>query len=91
MAGQAILHLGKGDPQALRVPQSSVATQDLKRIVYVVRDGKAHRTPIQAGYSNDSEVEVLSGLKPDDAVVVNPEGLAGDGVAVKVEKAGTLK
>jgi hypothetical protein len=91
MYGQATLHLGKGDPQALRVPQSSVVSQDIKKVVYVVRDGKAYRTLVQAGQSNDREVEVLSGLKPGDAVVVNPRGLVGDVVPVEVENRGKLE
>jgi multidrug efflux pump subunit AcrA (membrane-fusion protein) len=38
----------------------------------VVRDGKVRRTPVTLGDDDGTSVEVLSGLGPDDSVVVRP-------------------
>ena len=50
--------------------------------VYVVRDGKAHLATIQIGRDNGHQMEVLSGLKPTDEVVVHYNGAIGDGTPV---------
>jgi HlyD family secretion protein len=47
-------------------------TSDGSATVYVVRDGKVYRTPIRVGVDNQSRVEVLSGLRITDEVVVRP-------------------
>jgi len=49
--------------------------------VFVVRDGKAHLTPIKIGVDDGLRVEVLSGLKADDPVVLKPS-VVSDGVPV---------
>jgi len=41
------------------------------RAVYVVRGDRAVRTPVQFGAASVSEIEVLRGLQPGDAVVIS--------------------
>ena len=41
------------------------------RAVYVVRGDRAVRTPVQLGAASVSEIEVLRGLQPGDAVVIS--------------------
>ncbi|MCW8196204.1 HlyD family efflux transporter periplasmic adaptor subunit [Proteobacteria bacterium 005FR1] len=41
------------------------------RMAYVVRDGLAIRTPIQAGSASVNEVEIVSGLQAGDRVVIS--------------------
>jgi RND family efflux transporter MFP subunit len=55
--------------------------------VYVVRDNKAHLTPVRVGHVVDRQAEILSGLKASDIVVIDPKGLKGDVVPVEVKKA----
>jgi multidrug efflux pump subunit AcrA (membrane-fusion protein) len=88
MTGTVTLHLGPGPADALRLPSSALVTplSKDKANVYVVRDGKAHLTPVQVGTDNGQEVEILSGLKADDLVVTDPNGLKGDIVPVQREK-----
>src|SRR5262249_19837988 len=50
--------------------------------VFVVRDGKARRVPVTLGGDDGSRVEVLSGLGPDDRLVVRPPGTLDDGTPV---------
>ena len=53
--------------------------------VYVVKDGKVRRQPVRVGADNGSEIEVLSGLEPDDQVIVRYSGSIAEGVAVQTE------
>jgi RND family efflux transporter MFP subunit len=50
----------------------------------VVRNGHIELTPIAIGQDYGSAVEVLSGLTPQDAVIVNPSDSLADGSAVQV-------
>jgi HlyD family secretion protein len=57
-------------PNVLMVPRGPFVEQDGGRYAYVVRDGIAVRTPITMGATSISAVEILSGLKQGDKVVV---------------------
>jgi len=50
--------------------------------VYIVRDGLARRTEVALGADNGTLVEVLSGLEPDDKVVLHSRVPLEDGMAV---------
>jgi RND family efflux transporter MFP subunit len=50
----------------------------------VVRDGHVVLTPITIGQDYGGAVEVLSGLTPNDAVIVNPSDSLANGAAVHV-------
>lgn len=59
-----------------------------ERFVYVVKDGKASRTSIKLGVSNESIAEVLSGVGPNDLVVTGDYEAfkrLTDGMAVTVK------
>ena len=53
-----------------------------KAALFVVRGGKARRTPVTLGGDDGASVEVLSGLGPDDKVVARPGGTLDDGADV---------
>ncbi|WP_306393144.1 efflux RND transporter periplasmic adaptor subunit [Telluria beijingensis] len=57
-------------PNVLMVQRGPFLENEGGRHAYVVRDGIAVRTPIQVGATSISAVEILSGLKPGDKVVV---------------------
>jgi HlyD family secretion protein len=57
-------------PNVLMVPRGPFVEQDGGRYAYAVRDGIAVRTPITMGATSISAVEILSGLKQGDKVVV---------------------
>ncbi len=40
-----------------------------KEVVFVVKDGKAFVTPVETGISDDSNIEIVSGLEGDEKVV----------------------
>jgi HlyD family secretion protein len=57
-------------PNVLMLPRGPFVEQDGGRYAYVVKDGIATRTPITMGATSVSAVEILSGLKQGDKVVV---------------------
>jgi len=75
-------------PDAMMVPEQAVATQGRDTIVFTVADGKAKAVKVQLGERRGGEVRVVSGLKPDDHVVVAGQARLRDGVAVRVADPG---
>ena len=57
-------------PDVLMVQRGPFVESEGGRHAYVVRDGIATRTPIRMGATSISSVEILSGLKQGDKVVV---------------------
>jgi HlyD family secretion protein len=57
-------------PNVLMVARGPFVESEGGRYAYVVNDGIATRTPIRMGATSISEVEILSGLKQGDKVVV---------------------
>jgi len=57
-------------PNVLMVARGPFVESEGGRYAYVVHDGIATRTPIRMGATSISEVEILSGLKQGDKVVV---------------------
>lgn len=76
-----------GKDQALVVPQESIVLRENRTGVYVVDDSKVARfVPISTGLSAEGRVEVLSGLKLGDQVVVVGQTRLRDGQQVQVMK-----
>lgn len=67
---------------ALVIPTAAVQKDGKASYVYAVRNGKAVKTPVTAGASNDTETVVKSGLAPGDAIVAEKNPLVHDGAAV---------
>ena len=66
------IELGKPE-MALVIPRGDFYQHTLGRWIYRLSpDGRtARRTPIEIGRQNPQQVEILSGLKPGDKVLVN--------------------
>ena len=59
----------------------------------MVRNGQVALAPITIGQDYGNAVEVLSGLKLNDAVIVNPSDSLADGAAVRLrtQTGGTVR
>lgn len=57
-------------PNTLMLPRGSFVEADGGRFAYVLRDGVAVRTPIRLGATSVNAVEILSGLRQGDKVVI---------------------
>ncbi len=65
------------------VPKQALVERDGTKAVFVVRDGRAVRTPVTAGRALGDLVEV-SGVAAGAKVVVKPLDQLADGARVKV-------
>ena len=76
MSARADIFLGDGG-KTLAVPVEAVVTEEsedgqIKRFVWVDRDGSAHKVEIETGLSDDRWEAVASGLDLGDRVIVGP-------------------
>jgi multidrug efflux pump subunit AcrA (membrane-fusion protein) len=74
----------RSNPQATLIPIQALITEDEKDFVYVLRDGKAFRKPIQKGIVKDTLVEILRGLTPGEQVIVAGQEFLSDGRPVRL-------
>lgn len=73
----------KDVPHVLAVPNDAIRRDgDGKPYVFVVRDGKARKTPITTGAASDARTIVTKGLAPGDRVVADKNAGVSEGVAV---------
>ena len=82
-----VAFLSQETPTAERAPRTvvqpaAVTERAGRKVVFVVRDGKAIETAIQTGATYGEALEVKQGLKPGDKVVLKPTEPLRDGVAV---------
>jgi RND family efflux transporter MFP subunit len=80
---QVHLKLDSATP-ALIVPVSALIFRSEGLRVGLIRDGKAVLMPVTMGKDFGSEVEIVSGLKPDDRVIENPPDSFVSGMEVRV-------
>ena len=74
---------------ALVVPESAVQASEKGFVTYVVQGGKAHLHPVEIGLRTGTGlVEIRSGVKTGDVVVVEGSDRLTDGLAVQVASAG---
>ena len=58
------------------------------RAAVVGNDGKVHLKPVTIGQDYGTDVEILSGIDANDAIVLNPSDSLEEGQPVNLEKAG---
>jgi membrane fusion protein (multidrug efflux system) len=71
-------------PDALQVPRTALLDGDGPPKVFVVKDGKATERAVQIGLSNGAMIEIVSGLKDGEQVVVVGQGAVKPGAAVRI-------
>lgn len=76
-----------GESTALTVPASAIVVRDGHNYVFVIgADRKAGQRKVEAGRRSGQRVELLDGLKPEEAVAVKGAGFLNEGDLVKVVK-----
>ena len=68
---------------AFIIPYDAVYYENDGSYVYVMKDGKAVKTPVTTGIFNDDSIEITSGLYLEDVVITSWSPRLIDGVAVK--------
>ncbi len=71
-------------PDALQIPRTALLDGDGPPKVFVVQDGKAAERSVQLGLSNGAMIEIVSGLKDGEQVVVVGQGAVKPGAAVRI-------
>ena len=66
-------------PDALLVPAAAVSEGQ----VWVVRDERLHRQPVQTGTTGEAKIEILTGLSETDRVVIRPTAGLREGRRVR--------
>jgi RND family efflux transporter MFP subunit len=69
--------------QAVQIPVDAVTRLDELQYVYVVRDGKAVKVPVEVGVRIENKIEVTKGLSGDEQVIVSGKDLVTDGTVVE--------
>jgi membrane fusion protein (multidrug efflux system) len=73
--------------KALLVPEQAIVPMGEQKNVYVVVDGKAKLVPVTLGVRQPGYVEVTTGLKAGDQVIVSGLQKVGDGAPVAAKPA----
>lgn len=73
-------------PNVLMVPRGPFVESEGGRHAYVVKDGIAVRTPVTLGATSISAVEILSGLKAGDKVVISGTDTFENAARVSINK-----
>ena len=69
---------------ALQIPRTALLDGDGPPKVFVVKDGKAAERPVTLGLSNGAYVEVVTGLKDGEQVVVVGQAAVKPGAVVRI-------
>lgn len=64
---------------ALLIPATAISEGQ----VWVVRDARLHRQPVQAGITGEAKIEMLSGLSETDRIVIRPAAGLREGRRVR--------
>ena len=77
-------------PNALFIPKRALLLESETDRVFVVTDSLAHQRDVKLGFSDGNRIEVLSGLKEGDwVVVIGQEGLQNGALVRMVTEKGT--
>lgn len=76
---------------ALQIPIDAVSRLEDLQYVYVVRDNKAERVPIEIGMRDGNRVEVTKGLDGPEQVIVSGKDLVHDGTTVQTQPLSPVK
>jgi RND family efflux transporter MFP subunit len=84
MYGAVTIHL-RTAPDSLVVPSQCVFLDGGLYYVFIIREGKAHRTPVTVSLDDGRIAEIAKGIQPSDVIAVNKQGELAEGQPVKAE------
>jgi RND family efflux transporter MFP subunit len=70
-------------PKALVIPPAALISETNSKAIFVIDGGQAKKVPVKTGIDDGVWVEVVSGLKGDEDVVVVGKSRLADGMRVK--------
>lgn len=73
---------------------NTIKKEDIRKVVFIVENGKAVRYEVETGISDNTHTQILSGVKAGDEVIIGSYRVLSktlaDGDDVKVDKSSTL-
>lgn len=72
---------------AVLVPEQAVVLRPAGTVVFLIEDGKALARPVATGAREGGKVEIMSGLKAGETVVLDGAGFLSGGFPVAVQEA----
>jgi HlyD family secretion protein len=79
---EARIVVAETEASSLKVPSGTLFSEDDRWFVFVVRGGRAMRTPVTVGKSNGVESEILDGIVETDVLIEHPPDSILDGSKV---------
>jgi RND family efflux transporter MFP subunit len=76
---------------ALLLPVEALVKEKANSFVFTFIDGKAKKTPVEVGFNDGTNVEIVSGIKPADLAIVPGQQPLRDSQLVKVTDAKLIK
>jgi RND family efflux transporter MFP subunit len=73
------------------IPAVAVVREAEETSVFIANEGKAHRRPVELGLVADSHVEIVSGVKAGERVIVDGQAGLPDNAAITETQEGTEK
>jgi hypothetical protein len=70
------------------VPEQAVVLRPAGAVVYVPQENIVKQRPVQLGAQRNGEMEILTGLKAGETVVVDGAGMLSDGAKIKARDSG---
>ncbi len=71
---------------ALMVPTNAIIPEARGKKVFVVKEGKATPVMVETGFRNENQIQVMTGLKAGDTVLVSSIMMVKPGADVKIGK-----
>jgi membrane fusion protein (multidrug efflux system) len=78
-------------PNAIQIPIDALTQLEAMQYVYVVRNGKAVRVPVEIGSRMEDRIEITRGLDGTEQVIVSGKDLVSDGTVVEAHPAEPVK
>src|SRR6267142_1633669 len=72
---------------ALLVPSEAVVREKTNSFIFILSDGKIKKVPVEAGFNDGRNVEIVAGVKPEDLAIMPGKQALRDGQSVKVTEA----
>ncbi|MEZ4703025.1 MAG: efflux RND transporter periplasmic adaptor subunit [Rhodothermales bacterium] len=68
---------GEGAGEAEETPmrsagQEEASVEDLRKVIFVMADGKAKMVEVETGISDDTHIEIKGGLSGDEKIIIGP-------------------
>ena len=78
-----------GDFKAMVIPANTLLFRKEGLELGVVRNGRAELVSVTPGHDYGDSIEILSGLEPNDLVILNPSDSLTSGTPVQIHQPGT--